>query len=571
MHAVDLSLHVSLCISSSVNSCGDTVTITEEMEKRVRDIWRKSTRRKPTGEDLAASKVAQCLTTTDLISLGLVHVLGSGVYLWTGAIMVYKAGAATVLSFLAGGVLALLASLCYAQFSVNVPHEGKAYTYMCTVSGELGAFLVGWTLLLEYSLGTAFIGRRLSASIWFLISGDNATSTWAPSDAHYFPIHLDFLAGGIVIVAFVITAIGLKRTTAINITLTVINLITIAIIIVGGFYLGSTKNFDGGHGGFLPFGWSGMVNGGALAFCSYIGFDAVSSASNEVPNSSRTIPLVMVVSVGVAMVLFCLTSMALSFLEPFYDVNSLLPFQSAFGKYNLTSIMYIIWSGSFLGNMASLIHQSGRICKEIHTLASDGLLPMIITYICPSTQTPMLCIILAAVVTTTLTTLLDAYVFIDLAATGSLFTVVLLTFSLLRLHYLPPEQCPFELDQDGLIKEVMIRTGCPEDRIHLLENHSTGQNTEDIGRLKVAVPILRRCRPKRVIDVTMGILVISATGLALVLIRGWPFLLQAQLWIIVSLGVSLTTFLLCAMVLLLYEHNRSFAYFQVGVLLYISE
>ena len=120
--------------------------------------------RKPIGDD-GDTGLRRTLSAVDLVGLGIGEIIGAGLFSLTGIAAANYAGPAVVLSFLVAGFGCACTGLCYSELASMIPSAGSAYSYAYATLGELVAWIIGWDLLLEYSVTAATVAASL-ALLW---------------------------------------------------------------------------------------------------------------------------------------------------------------------------------------------------------------------------------------------------------------------------------------------------------------------------------------------------------------------------------------------------------------------
>uniref|UniRef100_A0A8C1MM17 Solute carrier family 7 member 14b n=1 Tax=Cyprinus carpio TaxID=7962 RepID=A0A8C1MM17_CYPCA len=396
-------------------------------------------------DDLHGTRLARVLTTVDLVSLGVGSCVGTGMYVVAGLVAKEMAGPGVILSFIIAAVASILSGVCYAEFGVRVPKTtGSAYTYSYVTVGEFVAFFIGWNLILEYLIGTAAGASALSSMFDSLANH---------TISHYMITHLgtlnglgkgeesypDLLALLITMVVTVIVSLGVKNSVSFNNALNVVNLVVWVFMVFAGLFFLSGENWENGR--FLPYGWSGVLQGAATCFYAFIGFDIIATTGEEAKSPDTSIPYAITASLITCLTAYVSVSVILTLLVPFNLIDGDAPLMEMFAVHGFLAGKYIVAIGAIAGLTVSLLGSLFPMPRVIYAMEGDGLLFGFLSFVSPHTETPVVACAVSGSLAALLALLVSLRDLIEMMSIGTLLAYTLVSVCVLLLRYQP--------DRDG--------------------------------------------------------------------------------------------------------------------------
>jgi APA family basic amino acid/polyamine antiporter len=422
------------------------------------------------------------LTVKDLTFFGIAAILGAGSFSSLGG-AVFNGGPGVIVLFIITGIACAFTAFCYSDFASRIPVAGSAYTYAYASFGELFAWIIGWALIMEYSIGniyvayswsdyfTSFMERMnvhipayLSTSYMEAKHGIESGSTnkdviaaWNNAPVvNGLKMILDLPA---LIINFLITYLvyrGIKESRNFSNLMVILKLGVVFLIIVVGGYLvwhnGLTTNWlpqnDAGVKSFMPNGFSGVMAAVAGVFFAYIGFDAVSVLAEESKDPQRDLPKGMIYSLVICTVIYILLTLVLSgavHYKNFEGVGDPLAF--IFEPQNLNiGWMQLLVSICAVVAMTSvlLVFQMGQP-RIWMSMSRDGLLPPVFQKIHSKFQTPSFATIVTGFVVGVPILFTDKTFVLDFTSIATLFAFVLVCGGVLLLPTKEKEPGKFHL------------------------------------------------------------------------------------------------------------------------------
>ncbi|KAJ8687734.1 hypothetical protein QAD02_023528 [Eretmocerus hayati] len=381
-------------------------------------------------------KLQKCLSTLDLTSLGVGSCVGTGMYLVAGMVARSVAGPGVVFSFIIAAVASIFSGACYAEFGVRVPHTtGSAYMYSYVTVGELVAFIIGWNMVLEYLIGTSACACALSACLDSLANGAISESIGGTFGI-IFGRPPDFVAFVITLLMMLLMAAGVKKSLIFNNVLNAVNLaVWVFIMTAGLFYVDSSNWSD--HKGFLPFGWSGVFTGAATCFYAFIGFDIIATTGEEATNPKRSIPLAIVTSLGIILIAYVTSSMMLTLIVPYDEVDQESALVEMFGQVGAHKCKAIVAIGALAGLSVSMFGSMFPMPRIVYAMAQDGLIFRQLSQIWPMTGTPALATLTSGLCAAVAALLIRLEVLVEMMSIGTLLAYTLVSTCVLILRYQP--------------------------------------------------------------------------------------------------------------------------------------
>ncbi|MCC6131784.1 MAG: amino acid permease [Acidobacteria bacterium] len=433
------------------------------------------------------NRLRRILGPVQLTSLGVGAIIGTGIFVLTGQAAHDKAGPALILSFVVSGIACIFAAMCYAEFASMVPVAGSAYTYAFATMGELFAWIIGWDLVLEYTVVSATVAHGWSHYFQdfigiFGLHVPNAV-TRAPFD--YDPslgrivstgTTLDLPAIVITLILTVILVKGIHESASFNTAMVAIKLGVVLFVIAAGIFYINPANWTP----FAPFGYTGisffgktvsgmtdaggqplgMLAGAGIIFFAYIGFDSVSTHAEEARNPQKDVPIGIVTSLILCTILYIAVSAVLTGMVPYNKINIDAPVSDAFRQAGLPWAQLLISAGALAGITSVLLVMMLSQPRVLLAIARDGLLPQsFFGAVHEKFRTPWKSTILTGVVVAILGAFLPLRILAELTNIGTLLAFVIVCLSVLIMRFTNPgAHRPFKAP--GGIVVPILGTAC---------------------------------------------------------------------------------------------------------------
>ncbi|AQV92593.1 amino acid permease [Cupriavidus necator] len=383
----------------------------------------------------------------DLVMMGIGAIIGTGIFVLTGT-GALTAGPALTVSFVIAALACGFAALCYAEFASAIPVSGSIYTYSYATLGEIVAWMIGWDLLLEYGLATSAVSVGWSGYFQSLMAGFGlklpAALTAAPGSVPGVHTMLNLPACLIMLAITWVVSYGVRESTRVNNLMVAIKIGVVLLFIAVGVWHVQPANWQP----FAPFGFAGIFNAAALVFFAFIGFDAVTSAAEEVRNPRRDLPIGIIGSLAVCTVLYVVVAAIMTGIVPFAKFAGVdHPVSLALQFAGQNWVAGFVDLGAILGMTTVILVMTYGQTRVIFAMSRDGLLPERLSSVHPVHATPYFATWTVGIVFAAIAALVPLSVLAELINIGTLAAFTLISVAVLVLRKTRPDlprafRCP---------------------------------------------------------------------------------------------------------------------------------
>lgn len=395
----------------------------------------------------APAGLKKVLGPMDLVLIGIGAIVGTGIFVLTGT-GALTAGPALMLSFLIAALACAFAALCYAEFASSVPVAGSIYTYSYATLGELVAWMIGWDLMLEYGLASSAVSVGWSGYFQSLLSGFGlnlpVVLTAAPGSLPGVETWFNLPALVIMLAITWMLSMGIKESARVNNVMVIIKIAVVLLFIAVGVRHVQPANWQP----FAPFGGHGILSASALVFFAFIGFDAVSSAAEEVQKPARDLPIGIIGSLAVCAALYVAVSMIMTGIVPyaqFLGVDH--PVSLALQHAGESWVAGFVDLGAIVGMTTVILVMAYGQTRIIYAMSRDGLLPQRLSRVHTRFGTPFFATWMVGIVFGLISALIPLNVLAELINIGTLAAFSLISVAVIVLRKTRPDlprafRCP---------------------------------------------------------------------------------------------------------------------------------
>lgn len=408
-------------------------------------------------KETGSGTLKRVLGPVSLVALGVGVIIGAGLFSITGTVAASYTGPAITLSFIIAAIGCCFAGLCYAEFASMIPVSGSAYTYSYATMGELIAWIIGWDLVLEYTVAATTVSISWSRYMTVFLQGVGIDLPHAFTACPWDGGIVNIPAMIIVVLMSLILMRGTAGSSFFNGLIVFLKIAVILIFVILGWQFIQNDNYTpyipANTGTLGEFGISGIFRGAAIVFFAFLGFDAVSTAAQETKNPKRDMPIGILVSLLVCTILYILFAHVMTGVAHYTDFSGQVGIapvavaiekmghpdatgiiQPAYPWLNKAIILAILF-GYCSVIMVTLLGQS----RVFLSMSRDGLLPPFFSKINQRFRTPVHSNCLFMVLVSLLAGFIPAQVAGEMTSIGTLLAFTLVCAAILIVRKTMPD------------------------------------------------------------------------------------------------------------------------------------
>ena len=383
----------------------------------------------------------------DLILMGIGAIVGTGIFVLTGTGAV-TAGPALTLSFIIAAIACGFAALCYAEFASSVPVAGSIYTYSYVTLGEIVAWMIGWDLLLEYGLATSTVAVGWSGYFQSLLKGIGIVLPEAlraaPGAIPGVNTVFNLPAFLIMLVLTFMLSLGVRESARVNNIMVLIKTGVVLLFIFVGVSYVKPDNWQP----FMPFGMGSVMSAAALVFFAFIGFDAVTSAAEEVKNPAKDLPIGIIGSLGICTILYVVVAAIMTGIVPYMNFKGVdHPVSLALQYAGQDWVAGFVDLAAILGMSTVILVMAYGQTRILYAMSRDGLLPKKLSEVHPKYGTPYFATWMVGIIFGLIAAVVPLGVLAELVNIGTLAAFSLVSLAVIILRKKRPDlhrafRCP---------------------------------------------------------------------------------------------------------------------------------
>ncbi|MEU9261495.1 amino acid permease [Streptomyces sp. NPDC048212] len=389
------------------------------------------------GADLEGHGLRRTMGLFQLVCFGVGAIVGTGIFVGLSD-SVAEAGPAVVVSFVLAAVTCIFTAFSFAELGGAIPVSGSSYSFAYATLGERVAFLVGWCLLLEYGVSVSAVAVGWSQYVNELL--DSVVGWSLPAALSAGPgdggvINLPAIV--VVMMAATLLVRGIRESARATAAMAVLK-----IGILVAFCAIAFTAFEDGHlSPFAPEGMAGITAGASVAFFSYIGFDAITTAGEEVKNPRRNIPIAILICIGLVTLLYCAVALgAIGSLGADAVSDKPAALSLVVDKVTESSVGGgIIAFGAVVAIASVVLAVMYGQTRILMSMSRDGLIPRVFERVSPKTRTPVANTWIVAVLFAVPAAFSSLDVVVNLTTIGTLATMAVVNVSVIALRRRNPE------------------------------------------------------------------------------------------------------------------------------------